>query len=153
MLFYVCDPNLVFVSCKSTALRRFTWNNFFLTKTAEHDLSLTSVDFDLAWPRVKSFQRMRTIDARRGTENFKALFKTEFELLTKNHNGGPLAPPSGSGLTQIRSESIPESESESPGNPSTPQPCSLQSVTNADLCKYRQGSTDEQSNGQWDQLI
>ena len=29
MLFYVCDPNVVFVSCTSTALRRFTWNNFF----------------------------------------------------------------------------------------------------------------------------
>ena len=32
---------------------------------------------------------MRRIDARRGTENFKALFPTEFELLTKNHQGGP----------------------------------------------------------------
>ena len=29
MLFYVCGPNMVLVSCKSTALQRFTWNNFF----------------------------------------------------------------------------------------------------------------------------
>ena len=36
---------------------------------------------------------MRRIDARRGTENFKALFPTEFELLTKNHQGGPKGPP------------------------------------------------------------
>ena len=36
---------------------------------------------------------MRRIDARRGTENFKALLPTEFELLTKNHQEGPLAPP------------------------------------------------------------
>ena len=42
---------------------------------------------------------MRRIDARKGTANFKALFPTEFELLTKNHQGGPLPPPpSGSGL-------------------------------------------------------
>ena len=41
----------------------------------------------------KNFQRMRRIDARRGTENFKALFSTEFELLTKNHQGGPFGPP------------------------------------------------------------
>ena len=33
---------------------------------------------------------MRRIDARRGTENFKALFPTEFELLAKNQQGGPL---------------------------------------------------------------
>ena len=36
---------------------------------------------------------MRRIDARRGTESFKALFPTEFELLTKNHQGGPKGPP------------------------------------------------------------
>ena len=43
---------------------------------------------------------MRRIDARRGTENFKALFPTEFELLAKNQQGGPLGPPSsGRGLT------------------------------------------------------
>ena len=43
---------------------------------------------------------MRRIDARRGTENFKALFPTEFELLAKNQQGGgPLGPPSsGRGL-------------------------------------------------------
>ena len=64
----------------------------FLTKTAEHDLSLTSITFDLGWPRVRCFQRMRRIDARRGTENFKALFQTEFELLTKTHQGALLAP-------------------------------------------------------------
>ena len=60
---------------------------------AEHDLSLTSITFDLWWPRVRFFQRMRRIDARRGTEKFKALFPTEFELLTKNHQGGPKGPP------------------------------------------------------------
>ena len=38
---------------------------------------------------------MRRIDARRGTENFKALFPTEFELLAKNQQGGggPFGPP------------------------------------------------------------
>ena len=42
---------------------------------------------------------MRRIDARRGTENFKALFPTEFELLAKNQQGGPSGPPSsGRGL-------------------------------------------------------
>ena len=44
---------------------------------------------------------MRRIDARRGTQNFKALFPTEFELLTKNHQGAlwpPPPPPSGRGL-------------------------------------------------------
>ena len=42
---------------------------------------------------------MRRIDARRGTENFKALFPTEFELLAKNQQGSPLGPPSsGRGL-------------------------------------------------------
>ena len=40
---------------------------------------------------------MRRIDARRGTENFKALFLTEFELLAKNQQGCPLAPPPPSG--------------------------------------------------------
>ena len=30
---------------------------------------------------------MRRIDARRDTVNFKALFPSEFELLTKNHYG------------------------------------------------------------------
>ena len=64
--------------------------------------------FDLYnfWPWVTSdkiFQRMRRIDARRGTENLKALFPTEFELLVKNQQGGggPLGPPSsGRGLTK-----------------------------------------------------
>ena len=41
---------------------------------------------------------MRRIDVRKGTENFKTLFPTEFELLTKNQQGGPFAPPSGRGL-------------------------------------------------------
>ena len=36
---------------------------------------------------------MRRIDARRGTENFRALFPTEFELLAKNQQGGPFGPP------------------------------------------------------------
>ena len=54
--------------------------------------------FDLYnfWPWVTSgkiFQRMRRIDARRGTENFKALFPTEFELLAKNQRGALWAPP------------------------------------------------------------
>ena len=65
---------------------------FILTKTAEHDLSLTSITFDLGWTRIKLFQRMRRIDARRGAEIFKALFLTKFELLTKKHQGA-LAPP------------------------------------------------------------
>ena len=56
ILFDVCGQNLVFVSCKSTALQRFTWNNFFFTKTAEHDLSLTSITFDLGWPWVRFFR-------------------------------------------------------------------------------------------------
>ena len=64
----------------------------FFTKTAEHDLSLTSVTFDLERPRVKFLQRMRRIDARRGTEHVKSLFPTEFELLTKNHQGQPFGP-------------------------------------------------------------
>ena len=59
--------------------------------------------FDLYnfWPWVTSdkiFQRMRRIDARRGTKNFKALFPTEFELLAKNQQGGLWAPSSGRGL-------------------------------------------------------
>ena len=42
---------------------------------------------------------MRRIDARRGTKNLKALSPTEFELLAKNQQGGPLGPPSsGRGL-------------------------------------------------------
>ena len=100
MLFYVCGQNLVFVSCKSTALQRFTRNNFFY-KNGRTWPQLELYNF---WPWVTSgkifFQRMRRIDARRGIENFKALFPTEFELLTKNHQGGgPLAPPpSGRGL-------------------------------------------------------
>ena len=58
--------------------------------------------FDLYnfWPWVNSgkiFKRMRRIDARRSTENFKALFPTEFELLAKNQQGGPLPPPPSSG--------------------------------------------------------
>ena len=65
----------------------------FLTKTAEHDLSLTSITFDHGWHRVKNFKRMRRIDARRGTENFQALFPTEFESLTKKHQGGLWALP------------------------------------------------------------
>ena len=64
----------------------------FLTKTAEHDISSTPITFDLGWPRVFFFQRMRRIDARRGTEKFKTLFPTKFELLTKNHQGA-LCPP------------------------------------------------------------
>ena len=96
-LFYVYGLNLVFVSCKSNALRCFIWNNFF-TKTSEHDLSLTSITFDLGWPRIQFFQRMRIIDARRGTENFKALFPTEFGLLTKTHQGALWPPSSGCGL-------------------------------------------------------
>ena len=36
--------------------------------------------------------------ARRGTENFKALFPAKFELLAKNQQGSPLGPPSGRGL-------------------------------------------------------
>ena len=44
---------------------------------------------------------MHRIDARRGTENFEAIFPTEFELLTKNHQGGPKGPPSGRGLKQL----------------------------------------------------
>ena len=40
---------------------------------------------------------MRRIDARSGTENFKALFPTEFELLTKN----PLGLSSGRGLNDL----------------------------------------------------
>ena len=36
---------------------------------------------------------MRRIDVRRGTENFKALFPTEFELCAKNQQGGPFGPP------------------------------------------------------------
>ena len=46
---------------------------------------------------------MRRIDARRGTENFKALFPTEFELLTKNHQGGPKGPPIRSRVKRIES--------------------------------------------------
>ena len=36
---------------------------------------------------------MRRIDARSGTENFKALFPTEFELLREKPTGGPFGPP------------------------------------------------------------
>ena len=71
----------------------FYLKQLFLTKTAEHDLSLTSITFDLEWPRANFFQRMRRIDARRGTENIKALFPTKFELLAKNQQEGPLGPP------------------------------------------------------------
>ena len=79
----------------------------FLTKTAEHDLSLTSITFDLGWPRVIFFfQRMRRIDARRGTENFKALFPTEFELLTKNHQGAQRPPPPIRSRVKSRSDAV-----------------------------------------------
>ena len=65
----------------------------FFTKTVENDLSLTSITFDFGWPRINFFQRMRRINARRGAENFKALFPTEFELLTKTHQGALCPPP------------------------------------------------------------
>ena len=65
--------------------------------------------FDLYnfWPWVTSgkfFQMMRRIDARRGTENFKALFPAEFEpnlSYWRKTTRGPFAPPppSGRGLT------------------------------------------------------
>ena len=71
----------------------FYLKQLFFTKSTEHDLSLTSLTFDLGWPRVKIFHRMRRIDARRGTENFKALFPTKFKLLTKNHQGALCPPP------------------------------------------------------------
>ena len=96
MIFYVCGPNLKFVSCKSTALWRFTWNNFFY-KNGPRWPQFYLYNF---WPWVtsgKRLQRMRRIDARRGTKNFKPLFLTEFELLSKNHQGCH-CPPSGRGL-------------------------------------------------------
>ena len=98
MPFYVCGPNLVFLSCKSTALRRFTWNNF-----DKNDRTWPQFDLYNFWPLVTSgtFFSIRRIDAWRGTENFKVLFTAEFELLTKNHQGRTLnlpPPPSGRGL-------------------------------------------------------
>ena len=77
--------NFVSVSGNSTALRGFTWNNFFLQKTAKHDLSLASITFDPGRPRIKKNQRIGRIEAWRGTEFLNVLLLTEYELSTKNH--------------------------------------------------------------------
>ena len=75
---------------------------------------------------------MRRIDVRRGTENFKALFPTEFELCAKNQQGGPFGPPLIRSRVNLNKVGIDygvrvgvdsggsESESESPRNSSTP---------------------------------
>ena len=76
----------------------------FLTKTAEHDLSLTSITFDLGWPRVKYFQRMRRIDGRRGTENFKAFSQPNLSYWRKTTRA--FGPPSGRRLTLARSGGV-----------------------------------------------
>ena len=70
-------------------------NPFYWSKSAKHDVPLTSLTADLLWPGSYFFFYTRCgIVARRGMASFKAKFPVFQELFAKNHRGAK-APPSG----------------------------------------------------------
>ena len=71
----------------------FPVNPYCWSKSAEHDVILTSLTADLLWPGTKCFDTRRGIVARRGMASFKAKFTVLQELFTKNHRGEDFAPP------------------------------------------------------------
>ena len=73
-------------------------NPFCWSKSAKHDVTLTSLTADLLWPGSQFFDTMCGIVVRRGMASFKAKFSVLQELFAKKHRGGPFAappPPSG----------------------------------------------------------
>ena len=101
MLFYVCGPNLVFVSCKSTALQRFAWNNFFFYKNGR-----TCPQFDLYnfWPWVtlgKSFSEDAYNWCPERYWKFQSAIPNRIWVIDEKPPGGPLGTLSGRGLTTV----------------------------------------------------
>ena len=70
----------------------------FLTKTAEHDLNLTSITFDLGWPRVNFFQRMRRMMSGEVLKISKRYSEPNLSYWRKSTRGALWLPPSGGGL-------------------------------------------------------
>ena len=70
-------------------------NPFCWSKSAKHDVTLTSLTADLLWSGYYFFDTRCEIVGRRGMASFKAKFLVLQELFAKNHRVGPFGPPSG----------------------------------------------------------
>ena len=60
----------------------------FLTKTAEHDLSLTSITFDLGWPRAKFFRGFVELMLGEVLKISKRYSQPNLSYWRKNNRGG-----------------------------------------------------------------
>ena len=80
-------------SPKTAPVAAIPVNPFRWSKSANHDVTLTSLTADLFWPGSYFFYTRCGIVARRGMASFKAKFPVLQELFAKNHRGGPLPPP------------------------------------------------------------
>ena len=63
-------------------------NPCFWSKSAKHDVTLTSLTAGLSGPRSIFFTKVCRIDAREGTESLAALRAAVFSLSQKKREGG-----------------------------------------------------------------